>query len=622
MSARTLKRTIRLGAALAAGLSLPVLAQIPAGDWWSYGRDPGGRRFSPLTQITPANVGKLATAWTFELRPAESTTTRINVSQAGPIAAGGVVYVPTPYGRIAAVDGDSGRELWSFAIPGGDQPGGRSLEYWDGAGKAPPRLYFGTRRGLLMAIDAATGKPSAAFQTIDLKTPEVMEGMPEGAYQINSAPVVVGDVIVTGSKVQESPALGPNGDVRGWDVRTGKLLWTFHTVPRPGEFGHDTWAGDGWKRRSGVNVWSLMSADKERGIIYLPLAAPSYDRVGIDRKGANLFSSSLVAVDARTGKRLWHFQLVHHDIWDLDTPVQPTLVDVKRGGKTIPAIVTMSKTGLVFILDRVTGKPLHEVREVPVMPSTIPGEEAWPTQPMPVAPPPISRIGMTADDISTLTPEHAKFCKDRVAAEGATFAKFFEPIRADRPTIRFPGSGGGVNWGGGAYDASRSLFIINTLDMASDEQMGQDAQGNWTNINRGGFFMNRSNRWMCQSTPWGSLVAVDVSKGTIAWSSTLGVTDSAPAGKQATGRPSVGGPIVTAGGLVFIGATDDGRFRAFDAKGGKELWTFKLPASAHTTPITYRGKSGKQYVAIVAAGGSYLNSAATASQLLSFALPD
>ncbi|WP_419815725.1 PQQ-binding-like beta-propeller repeat protein [Glacieibacterium sp.] len=598
----------------------PASAQAPAGDWRSTGREVAGTRASPLGQITPANVARLANAWTFELKPADNTSPRLAPSNQTPLAIDGVVYIATPYNRLVAIDGDSGATLWTYQLPEGQALGGRGIEYWAGDAKAAARIFLGTREGLMLAVDVKTGKAAAGFTPIDLKTPAVMAGFPRANYQINSSPTLYKDVLITASRLQESPPLGPNGDVRGWDARTGKLLWTFHSIPQPGEPFHDSWGGDSWKQRSGVNVWTLMSVDEKRGIAYLPFGAPAYDRIGIDRPGSNLFSDSLVAVDARTGKYLWHYQTVHHDIWDLDLPMQPALFDVKRDGRTIPAVAVSNKSGYVFILDRVTGKPIFPTPETPVAASTLPGEHAWPTQPIPSAPPPLIRQTITAADITTVTPAQTQACLDRVANEKLTFDAPFTPLRGDHPTVRMHGSGGGPNWGGAAFDTARGYLIVNTSEEGSVEQMGQNAKGEWYNNTK------RNTWWsvgklMCQPPPWGTIAAIDVSKGTIAWQVPLGITDSLPEAMQKTGRPNVGGPTVTASGLIFIGASDDSRFRAFDLNDGRELWTVKLPASAHSTPIVYRGKSGRQYVSILAAGGSYLGDPVTASQLITYALP-
>lgn len=615
---------IALCMALGVGWALlPRSITSPPGDWASHSHDAAASHFSPLAEITPENVARLNVAWSLDLTSLNPPgSTRVLPSNYTPLAIDGVVYLPTPYGKLLALDGATGATVWTYELGGEELFAGRGLAYWKGDAKHPRRLFAGTRSGKVIALDLRTGQPVAGFTEIDLKTDDVMNGIPTARNVINSAPILYDNVLITGSTVQESPELGAYGDVRGWDARTGKKLWSFRSIPHPGEPGNETWEKGSWRNRSGVNVWTLMSVDTERGIAYLPFGAPAYDRIGIDRNGANLYANSLIAVNARTGKYLWHFQHVHHDIWDLDSVTEPTLVDVRRGGQTIPAVVAMSKQGLLFILNRVTGKPLYDVAEVPVPPSSIPGEQAWPTQPHPKLPVPLNRQSMTADEISDVTPEHRAFCQARVRNENAGFARPWEPIRADRPMIRFPGPASGPNWGGGAFFPEKGLYIVNTSELGGIEQLGLKPTGEWGNVTgQPSAFQDPATRMPCHKGSWGNITAVDVSTGKVAWRTRLGITDSLPPAKRKTGRRNHGGPITSAGGLVFIGATDDSRFRAFDARSGRELWTFKLPASAVATPITYRGRDGRQYVAVTVAGGSAMGAPVTASLFVAFALP-
>lgn len=612
------------------GVSLAVLLgaagavrAAPGDDWASYGRDGTGTRFSPLSAITPDNVTKLTVAWTHHMKPPGAA--RVATSQTTPLVVNGIMYVGSPYGEILALDGATGEQLWAATLPGNDRPATRGIAYWAGDGKNWPELLFGTTSGKLVALDARSGALVEGFGdggVVDLRTPDIMNGSTR-RYAMTAAPAIYGNLAITGAAVPEDPR-GPSGDVRAWDVRTGKLVWRFHAVPRPGEMGHDTWPADGWQNRSGVNVWNMMAVDEARGIVYLPFSAPASDRWGGDRIGKNLFGNALVAVDAATGKYLWHFQLLHHDIWDWDFGTPPVLLDVKKNGKTIPAVAAINKSAYLFLLDRVTGKPIYDVKETPVPPSTIPGEQAWPTQPVPVTPPPLARQSFTAaTDVAKVTPEHEAFCKNLITTKKLQDSKPFSPLTMDSQIARFPGSGGGPEWGGAAFDPRLGYYIINTNDMGSIEQLRKRGDGIWeSTTGPDSFFMDEDNKLMCQAPPWGSLYAVNVNTGKIAWRTTLGVTDSLPEAVRATGRPSLGGPIVTAGGLTFIGGTDDSRFRAFDTASGKELWTYKLDYSAHATPMTYRGRDGRQYVAIVATGGSFLRSPAGGDSILVFALPE
>lgn len=621
-----------------ASAAIAVSAQAaPAdSDWPSYGNDQGATRYSTLKQITPENVSKLEVAWTYHMRPAGYVPpplppglppgfrmTGFSSSQATPIVIKGVMYFPSPYGKIVALDADAGKEIWTYQMAQRDQASTRGVQYWPGTKGAKPEIVFGTRNGRLIALDAATGVPVPTFGTdgiVDMKTPEVMNGNPRSQYGMSGPPAIYGDLIITGSRVQESPSLGARGDVRAWDARTGALAWTFHTVPQPGEPGHGTWEGDSWKNRSGVNVWTQIVVDEKRGIAYLPIAAPAFDRWGGDRKGDNLFGNSIVAVDAKTGKYLWHFQVVHHDIWDVDLPAA-TLIDVKKGGRTIPAIVVMSKMAIMFILDRVTGKPIYDVKEVPVPTETdIPGEQPSPTQPMPSAPPPLTRLSFDMADMAAITPELKARCQKMADDLHIVSSKMFQPLRADSAVAFFPGSLGGIDFGGGAFDPQRGLYIVNVNSLASPQQLAKQANGSWDLARGYVYFMDRETRTPCGPPPWGELVAVDVSKGTIAWRRPLGTTDSLPEGKRDTGRLSSGAPIATASGLAFFGSTDENKMRAFNTRTGKLLWTAPLPAAIYGSTMTYRGKSGRQYVAAVDTGG-FNGAPVLSDEVLAFALP-
>ena len=605
-------------------------ALTSASEWPMPGRDAGGTRYSPLTQITPANVNQLKVAWIYHMKPAGAVG--LHPSEDQPLVIGSTMYVVTPYSRVVALDAATGHEQWVFLIPDDDQASIRGTAYWPGEEGAAPALIFGTRRGRMYSISAATGRLNQEFGDhgrVELKTPEVMTTGHEKSYILPTPPTIYKNLVITGAGPGEGPGglnggLGPAGDTRAWNARTGKLVWTFHSVPRPGEPGHETWGGDSWKNRSGVNVWGYMTVDVARGILYMPFGAPNNDRVGVDRPGNNLFGSSLVAVNADTGKLLWYFQIVHHDIWDMDLETPPTLFDVKHDGKTIPAVATVNKNGLMFLLDRVTGKPIYPVEERAVPQSNVPGEQSSPTQPFPVMPEPLAPNTLRRDHLYQDTPEHKAWCEQYVDSNHMLLGEQpYTPTALDRYTVGLPGTQGGVNYYGGAFDPALGLFVVNVNNLAQPMRIIRNQDGSY--INSGplaGFvrFWNPANHLPCTPTPWGQLVAVDVNTGKIAWRSTLGVTDSLPEGKRNTGRPGLGGAIVTASGLTFVGATDDARFRAFDTHTGNLLWTVKLPASAEATPMTYADANGQQYVAIVATGGLLIGAALEGDALVSFSL--
>jgi quinoprotein glucose dehydrogenase len=597
-------------------ISHPSMAAGVLQEWPTYGHDYGDSRYSPLAQITPANVAGLKPAWTYHMRPADRAARGFASSENTPIVVKGVMYVSTPYGRVVALEAETGKQRWAYQVPGSDQPSTRGVSYWPGA---KPQIVFGTRGGLLIALHAETGEPVKSFGkdgVLDLHSDAVMQGFPQAALGITSAPAIYKNLIITGSRTQETPQQGASGQVRAFDVQTGREVWHFNGVPQPGEKFHETWEGDSWVKRSGVNVWAGLTLDAKRGIAYLPFGAPTFDQSGNDRKGESLFANALVAVDAATGKYLWHFQALHHDLWDYDLPLT-TLVDVKKDGRTIPAIAVMNKASLLFLLDRVTGKPIYDVKEKPVSTETdMIGEKVSPTQPMSVTPP-LGRTSFQMSELANLTPQQKAGCEELIKEQKVVGAGYFQPPRVDTAVARFPGNWGGIDWSHAAFDPHHGYYIVNASEIGSQQMMIKKPDGSYDMRYGYQWFWDKVSHMPCQVPPWGNLYAIDVNTGAIAWRSVLGVTDGLADPK--TGRPNVGGPIATGGGLIFIGSTDDKRLRAFDTKTGKELWTFKLPASLYGTPLTYQGKSGKQYVAAVTTGG-FWGETAGSDEVTAFAL--
>jgi glucose dehydrogenase len=614
-------------------LSVCCFAQS-SNDWPMYGHDGGSSRFSALTDVNTQNVANLKRAWTFHMAPQTPATPAPTTGLAGrlrqrrtettPLMVDGVLYMPTPYNQVIALDASSGKEIWEYKIPNGANAGTRGVAYWPGNATNQPRIVFGTSDGSLVALDAKTGKPVEQFGTagsVDLKS-GVSNGFDSARFSLTSPPQVYKNVVITGAVVQESPNLGPSGDTRGWDAVTGKLLWQFHSVPHPGEPGNETWeTPDSWKNRSGTNVWGFISVDPETGQVFLPYGSPTTDAYGGDRKGADLYGDCLVVLDALTGKLKWYFQPVHHDTWDYDLESAPILVTIHHGKTSIPAVVVTSKTGLVFILDRRNGKPVYGVEERPIPQSDVPGEQAIDHQPFPVKPAPLGRNSFTKADIATVTPEHRKFCEDLFNANGGLHNDGPFTRYGMKPSLVFPGTLGTTNWHGGSYDPKLNYVFYNTIELADIGQMktGQPPLA----YQRGGYerFWDSEKYWPCQQPPWGQLVALNVDTGEYAWRVPLGTIPELDAkGVHNTGSMNMGGSIATAGGLVFISATNDHHFRAFDAKSGKILWDTELEAGAYATPITYKGKDGKQYVVIVATGGGYYDKTGGDS-VAAYALP-
>jgi quinoprotein glucose dehydrogenase len=572
-------------------------------------------RYSTLRQIHAGNVERLQPAWTFRTgKPG---------SEAIPIVENGVMYVTAPDGVYALVP-ETGELLWKHdASP----VALRGLAYWKGTGSVHPRVFTGNGY-FLLALDVTTGKPAPGFGDegrVDLKK-GVLDGLKDGRYALDSPPAVFGDVVITGcSNGEGSPSSGAYGDIRGWDAKTGKLLWTFHTVPRPGEPGSETWPPGGWKNRSGTNVWGFFTIDAQRGIVYAPLGAPTSDFYGADRIGDGLYGNSLVALDARTGAKKWHQQIVHHDLWDYDLAAPPALFEIHRGGRKIPAVAQITKMGLLFVFNRVTGEPVYGIEERPVPQSAVPGEVTSKTQPFPVKPPPLGKNTFRLEEMYDRSPDHARFCRELFETNDMQIGPPYTPLPLEGNALFFPSTLGGGNWGGVSVDPPRGLLFVNVMHIGQwghMEKRGEDyvrtsAYGTYAR------FWNRETRIPCQNPPFGELIAVDLASGDIAWRSVLGRIEALEAiGVRDTGSLNMGGSIATAGGIVFIGATNDSRFRAFDSQTGKLLWETKLEASGHTSPITYMGRDGRQYVALMAAGGGGYLGGGLSNSLVAFALPD
>ncbi|MFL6274604.1 MAG: pyrroloquinoline quinone-dependent dehydrogenase [Blastocatellia bacterium] len=658
MSGRLQRRRALCGPRAARALTLivglllsltPVAAygqQKPKDEWPAYGRDAGGSRYSPAAQITRNNVNQLHVAWTYHTGAIPETSAgRKSAFETTPILVDGVLYLSTPFNRVVALDPQSGAERWTYdpkVNPAGSysEVTSRGVSSWRDSRTGQRRIFVATIDARLIALDAATGQPCKDFGTegqVDLTRDIRLTD--RGDYQVTSPPAVIGDLLIVGSSIGDNRGVEiERGVVRAYDARTGQLRWSWDPIPKEGKDpARQSWQGESATRTGAANAWSIISVDARRGLIFVPTGSPSPDFYGGERKGDNHYANSVVALRAASGQVVWHFQVVHHDLWDYDVAAQPMLITIKRRGSSVDAVAVGTKIGHLYLLDRDTGKPLFAVEERRVPQTNVAGEQSSPTQPFPTLPHAVVPQRLTPDDVWGLTPADKEACRERLKklrSEGV-----FTPPSIEG-TLIFPGNVGGMNWSGMAYDAARNLIIVNTNRLATVARLiprdeytrmrasheGERLKGEFAQQKGTPYAMYREpflspSGAPCNAPPWGALSAVDAATGALRWEVPLGMIPQLGMLPKASewGSLNLGGAVVTAGSLVFIAAAMDTYLRAFDVETGKEVWKAELPASAQAAPMTYE-IGGKQYVVICAGGHGKLGTK-RGDAVVAFALP-
>ena len=638
----------------------PTAAGSEEVEWLHYGGDAGGARFSDLDQVDPDNVARLAVAWTIRTGDAsheegtdEATHEAVEEPvtegcarchrgdfkfETTPLMADGRLLLSTPLQRVLSLDPETGQEQWRFDpeiemdVSRSEGFISRGVSYWrstdasEASETCGSRVIAATIDARMFALDAASGSPCLDFGAngvvrLDQGVGEVQVGQ----YGVTSPPVIVGDVIVVGSSMGDNRRVDmERGTVRAFDARTGALLWGFDPVPRsPDHPGWDTWEPDAARRTGGANAWPPLSADPELGLVYVPTGSAAPDFYGGERRGANLFANSIVALDAATGDVRWHFQTVHHDLWDYDIPSQPVLATIRMSGQNVPAVIVTTKTGFVFVFDRRDGTPLFEIEERQVPESTVPGESAWPTQPFPTIPAPTHPLGMSEDDVWGLNDEEREACR-QVFSTLDNRGVFTPPSL--QGTLFFPGYAGGFQWGGPSVDEARDVMVVNQLRLPFWVRLAERTAADRGNQRGTPYTMSRAmlaspSGLPCSRPPWGVLMAIRLSTGETLWEQPFGTMpglEEVP-GSDQWGSLNIGGALLTASGLTIIAATADRKIRAFATETGELLWEDTLPSGGMATPMTY-AVGGKQYI-VIAAGGHSAAGMDPADYIVAYALP-